>query len=166
MFFYYSAVPPALRKTILQNTHDLCLSPLRHVTCAIRTDLLKSIDLWFSHSICLLQSVPFLSSAKQRSQSVTPYSCQVPWTRVSFIAFILFHMITYHFFNYKPHFYEIYLLLRCKNLMHNAFLINIAIKNSTGAIGFPVVFLVIFQKSVILWKKEILILAASVRPAW
>ena len=44
MFFYYSAVPPALRKTILQNTHDLCLSPLRHVTCAIRTDLLKSIS--------------------------------------------------------------------------------------------------------------------------
>lgn len=41
MFFYYSAVPPALRKTILQNTHDLCLSPLRHVTCAIRTDLLN-----------------------------------------------------------------------------------------------------------------------------
>ena len=41
MFFYYSAVPPALRKTIIQNTHDLCLSPLRHVTCAIRTDLLK-----------------------------------------------------------------------------------------------------------------------------
>ena len=44
MFFYYSAVPPALRKTILQNTHDLCLSPLRHVTCANRTDLLKSIS--------------------------------------------------------------------------------------------------------------------------
>ena len=85
MFFYYSAVPPALRKTILQNTHDLCLSPLRHVTCANRTDLLKSISDF--HSICLLQSVPFLSSAKQRSQSVTPYSCQFLKIRVSFYAF-------------------------------------------------------------------------------
>ena len=38
------------------------------------------------HSASLLRSVPFASFLKQRSQSVTPYSCQVPEARVSFIA--------------------------------------------------------------------------------
>ena len=141
---------PGANKSLYPRYHPHSQNPQilsqKHITSALRTDLLQpekrspqKIPAFFPHqkSCPFNRSAPecslFIRSLKQRSQSVTPYSCQVPWTRVSFIAFILFHMITYHFFNYKPHFYEIYLLLRCKNLMHNAFLINIAIKNSTGA---------------------------------
>ena len=58
-------------------------SPLAHNAC-LRTALL---------AIAFAQSAPECSllflSLKQRSQSVTPYSCQVSTNRVSFFAFSL-----------------------------------------------------------------------------
>ena len=48
-----------------------------------------------SPSTSLLQSVPFISSSKRRSQSVTPYSCRSLQIRVLFFAFFnQFHLIS------------------------------------------------------------------------
>ena len=69
-----SAVPPALPASPASHTRNV----------RSRTALLFT----FACSNSLLQSVPLISSSKQRSQSVTLYSCRPLSIRVSFNAFL------------------------------------------------------------------------------
>ena len=75
----------------MKNEHHTFIFPLLPVTWA---DVLTYLS-----STSLLQSVPHISSFKQRSQSVTLYSCRRLKMEVSFIAFakFIFLVISYVF---------------------------------------------------------------------
>lgn len=89
---FLSAVPPALSKP-QTNCQGHCRFAcfLLHSLCLTRTTYQPT---FYSYYTCgstgLLRSVPFVSSSKQRSQSVAPYSCRHLKTRVSFFAFALY----------------------------------------------------------------------------
>ena len=68
------------------------LKPLLHLTHA--TNIPTG---FYNFSIYQLQSVPFVLFLQQCSQSVTPHSCQVPKTRVSFTAFTQLCILSYIF---------------------------------------------------------------------
>lgn len=94
------AVPPALKLNLLPNRQPIKGNqlPLMRVTCANVRTYFKAVTIVRPHavqSVCS-GSVPAIISSKQRSQSVTLYSCRCLITRVSFNAFAFCCYSLYH----------------------------------------------------------------------